>query len=136
MNRLLGILIVVLAGCEEPPPPEPLPLAIETVAWTTGETADGQWMISWRPRGGPIPTVEPFVLDIKIEKGSTDVEIIVDAEMPHHGHGMNFIPEVSGGDGVFVATGLLFHMPGRWELAIDVVKDGITERAQWTVVVE
>jgi hypothetical protein len=53
----------------------------------------------------------------------------VDALMPEHRHGMNYRPAVAkGGDGVYVAEGMLFHMPGRWQLLFDVERDGRVER--------
>ena len=47
--------------------------------------------------------------------------------MPAHQHGLNYAPEVSAlGDGTFRVDGLLFHMPGLWELAFrsDMVSRG------------
>ena len=45
----------------------------------------------------------------------------IDAQMPEHRHGMNYRPRVfPRGDGLYVAEGLLFHMPGRWQLLFDV----------------
>lgn len=53
----------------------------------------------------------------------------VDATMPAHRHGMNYRPKVSAlGDGRFVADGLLFHMPGRWQFLFDVERGGKVER--------
>jgi hypothetical protein len=53
----------------------------------------------------------------------------VDAQMPEHRHGMNYRARVVAmGDGRYVAEGLLFHMPGRWQLLFDVERDGRTDR--------
>ena len=53
----------------------------------------------------------------------------VDAWMPEHRHGMNYRPTVvKSGDGVYVAEGMLFHMPGLWRLLFDVERDGRVER--------
>ena len=61
----------------------------------------------------------------------------VDARMPEHRHGMNYGPRVSArADGVHVAEGLLFHMPGRWQLVFDVEHGGRTERLVTDVVLE
>jgi hypothetical protein len=38
------------------------------------------------------------------------------------------------GPGRWKAAGMLLHMPGRWELFIDLDRDGFVERAQSTVV--
>jgi hypothetical protein len=49
--------------------------------------------------------------------------IILDAQMPAHGHGMNYRPTTERlGPGRFRATGLMLHMPGRWRLTFDLVQ--------------
>jgi hypothetical protein len=65
-----------------------------------------------------------------------DVELSVDAAMPEHGHGMNRVPRIEAGDGHFRAEGLLFHMPGKWELYFDVTQGAVTERAQTIILLE
>jgi hypothetical protein len=58
----------------------------------------------------------------------------VDANMPAHRHGMNYRPVVTAKSGeVFRAEGLLFHMPGRWDLTFDVEGGGKTERLASTL---
>ncbi len=53
----------------------------------------------------------------------------VDARMPEHRHGMNYRPRVAAvAAGQFIAEGLLFHMPGRWQLLFDVERGGRTDR--------
>ena len=53
----------------------------------------------------------------------------VDARMPEHRHGMNYRPRVvKKGDGLYVAEGLLFHMPGLWQLMFDVERGGRSDR--------
>ncbi len=61
----------------------------------------------------------------------------VDAHMPAHRHGMNYAAEVAiAEDGRYLATGLMFHMPGRWELVFDLREGGKTDRLSWAVLVE
>jgi hypothetical protein len=72
---------------------------------------------------------------------AADVRFAVDAEMPHHGHGMNLVPTVtraglSNGQELLVASGMLLHMPGRWVLSLDTEEDGVLERTQWLIDVE
>lgn len=58
--------------------------------------------------------------------GSGPVErIAVDATMPAHGHGMNYLPKAAEtAPGSYRFTGLMMHMPGRWRMTIDVFRDG------------
>jgi len=45
----------------------------------------------------------------------------VDASMPDHRHGMNYQPSVVRKDeNAYTASGLMFHMPGRWQLVFEV----------------
>jgi hypothetical protein len=54
--------------------------------------------------------------------------ISVDARMPAHGHGMNYRPTITAlDDGRYRADGLMFHMPGRWELSFVVREGGASE---------
>ena len=41
-----------------------------------------------------------------------------------------------GKEAFFIGEGLLFHMSGRWVLAVDVSEDGVAERTEWYVDVE
>jgi len=58
--------------------------------------------------------------------------IVLDAQMPAHGHGMNYRPTVtSTGPGRFRFAGLMLHMPGTWRLTFDLVQsDRRTRLAQ------
>ena len=50
-------------------------------------------------------------------------QIVLDAQMPAHGHGMNYRPAVvSTGPGRFRFAGLMLHMPGTWRLTFDLVQ--------------
>lgn len=75
------------------------------------------------------PTIEigrQFVLEAVVcADGSPPVLTRVDAEMPEHRHGMNYRPSLTAADGGrYLAEGFLLHMPGRWRLQFDVVRDG------------
>lgn len=54
----------------------------------------------------------------------------VDASMPEHRHGMNYAPSIVPlGGGRYRAEGLMFHMPGRWQLLFELRDGGTTEQA-------
>lgn len=101
---------------------------------------EGQrYVVAWRPRSAPIRLGEFFALEIAVcARGGASVPttLRVNAQMPEHRHGMNYRPSVArAGEGRFVASGLLFHMPGRWELAFDLraAEYGETLRASVTI---
>ncbi|MEE2681854.1 MAG: hypothetical protein VX641_05725 [Planctomycetota bacterium] len=120
-------------------PPASEPIAPE-VEWRTAASADERYYVRWRPLAEPIPLADPFDVEVEVwtdesmtEAGRFD-RIIVDAGMPHHRHGMNIVPEISAeGPARFIARGMLFHMPGRWQLYVDLIEDGRLERSQWSM---
>ena len=62
------------------------------------------------------------------------IRIEADADMPAHRHGMVRVPRVTKtGPGEFRVDGMMMHMPGYWQLYVDVTRNGITERAQFDV---
>ncbi|CAD0184697.1 hypothetical protein RUESEDTHA_01579 [Ruegeria sp. THAF57] len=68
-----------------------------------------------------IPLAQPFSILISVCTEATVHEVRVDAIMPAHQHGLNYLPEVSALDeGMFRVDDLLFHMPGQWKLQADV----------------
>lgn len=59
---------------------------------------------------------------------------LIDSWMPHHRHGMNVAPRITAeAPGRWRAEGMLMHMSGLWEIDVDLVRDGRSERAQWMV---
>jgi hypothetical protein len=69
--------------------------------------------------------------------GAAPKSLRVDAQMPEHRHGMNYRPAVTAtAPGTYRAEGMLFHMPGRWDIAFDVVVGGRSERLTSTLRVE
>lgn len=97
----------------------------------------GNYTVTFTASPEPIPMNQLFDLSFTVvsKRGSKEVpKVEVDARMPAHGHGMNRVPKVSRQpDGSFKAEGMLFHMPGHWELYFDVAEGGSTERAQCDV---
>ena len=50
-------------------------------------------------------------------------EIVLDAQMPAHGHGMNYRPTAQQtGLDRFRFTGLMLHMAGTWRLSFDLLQ--------------
>lgn len=91
-----------------------------------------RYAIAYRSDPAKIAVSRHFALDIVVcPKADAPPArgLAVDARMPAHGHGMNYQAVVTpAGAGRFRAEGLLFHMPGRWELAFDVLGADSPER--------
>ena len=88
---------------------------------------------AWKVEGAPIAVGRHFAIDVRLCPASA-VLTRVDASMPEHRHGMNYRPSVKPlGDGRWRAEGLMFHMPGRWELQFDVQAADGSERLLDTI---
>jgi hypothetical protein len=96
--------------------------------------------VAYRTSVDPVPVGKHFVVDFAVcPRGNAAVPtaVRVDANMPEHRHGMNYRPEVTQiSPGVYRAEGLLFHMPGRWDLTFDIVTGGTAQRLADTLHVE
>ena len=88
----------------------------------------------------PIAVGAHFSVDFAVcprAKAEAPRSVRVDANMPLHRHGMNYRPVVTArAADAYRADGLMFHMPGRWDLAFDVVGGGGTERLTGTMRIE
>lgn len=68
-----------------------------------------------------IPLAQPFSILVTVCDEAAVNELRVDAIMPAHRHGVNYEPVVTAlGQGMFRVDNVLFHMPGAWELQVDV----------------
>ena len=83
---------------------------------------DGRFTVRYTSRPAPIPQSEDFALDWTVAgaDGLDGLAVTVDAWMPDHGHGMNTRPETAGAGAAWTTTGMLFHMPGDWELVVEL----------------
>lgn len=143
-------IAATIVGCGEEQAREDVvvPAAVEEASvedaarFGEGLTAGGSWQVRWRSGPEGILPLEPFTLEVEVRdaEGRPPIDAVVvsaDAAMPHHGHGMNFVPRTTSlGEGRYRIEGMLFHMRGRWEMFIDVEREGLLERAQWTLEAE
>jgi hypothetical protein len=88
----------------------------------------------------PISTGAHFALDFAVcphAAAPVPRTVRVDASMPLHRHGMNYRPVVTAqSEAMFRAEGLLFHMPGRWDVTFDVDTGSRVERLTGTLQLE
>jgi hypothetical protein len=101
---------------------------------------NARYQIAYRTEPQTVPVGAHFVVDFAVcprGKAVAPSAVRVDANMPDHRHGMNYKPVVTKvGPGLYHAEGLLFHMPGRWDLTFDVVTGNTTQRLASTLRVE
>ncbi len=126
--------------------PEPTPTAATAsapaeAAPLQGLTLPGGYRVGVTPVPEMIPVGRLFELDVRVETAqgdaAEDVRIRADAGMPHHGHGMNVRPvAIRTGPATHRVQGMLFHMPGTWDIYVDVIDGPYLERARFIVEVE
>ena len=125
----LTLAAAVAQACETPP---------DLAGATRIESRDT--IVLYRTAPPKIAIGQHFAVDALVcAKGQAapPAGIRVDAQMPAHRHGMNYRARVvAKGGGRYVAEGLLFHMPGRWQFVFDVERPGRTERLTHDVTVE
>ena len=84
-----------------------------------GSIAGELWSAWWRPEPAPIPVGDHFFVRFHL-CGPPVGRVQVRGWMPDHRHGLNYRPAVTLNGASGTAEGLLFHMPGRWQLILDV----------------
>ena len=93
------------------------------------ETVDlGDGMILLHRTGNQPPVAgRHFTLQFRICRGGKTLKpdrFKIDAKMPAHNHGMNYRVAIDTAlDGHIEASGLLFHMPGHWQVRVDFTVD-------------
>ena len=104
-------------------------------------TIDGtRYTVVFKTVPAPVKVGTHFAVDFAVcPRAAADApgSVRVDANMPAHRHGMNYRPVVTAKSSeLFRAEGLMFHMPGRWDLTFDVEGGGRTERLTSTLQLE
>lgn len=98
-----------------------------------------RYVLAYRTEPEKIKIGQHFAIDFILctkDGGAGPASIRVDASMPEHRHGMNYRASVTRrGLHQHRAEGLLFHMPGRWEIVFDVHSGGPVERLTHSVIV-
>lgn len=89
------------------------------------------YRLAYRTQPEKIVIGRHFTMEVAVcaKDGGAIEGIQVDAFMPEHRHGMNYRPAAKalGGDR-YQVDGLMFHMPGRWDLYFNVKSNGSSER--------
>ncbi len=95
---------------------------------------DGRYAVELETTPAVLAVNQPFDVALKVlpkNGAAKDLDVVVDARMPAHFHGMNRVAKITrAGENTWKAEGLVFHMPGHWELYVDITQGGATERAQ------
>jgi hypothetical protein len=123
-------LAAALAGASEP--------CVAPGGFTpSGRAESRDTVVLYRTVPPKVEVGRHFAVDAVVCTAAPPSGLRVDAQMPEHRHGMNYRARVARqGEGRYRAEGLLFHMPGRWQLVFDVERPRRTERLTADLVVE
>ena len=105
---------------------------------TSLSSDQGLFRISYTPeRDIRINQIQSWTLHVETADGQPveNAQIIVDGDMPQHGHGLPTRPQVTEylGEGDYRVEGLKFHMPGWWIVEFDVAADGMSDHVTFNL---
>lgn len=133
-------LAVLLSSCARQ---TKTPVLADAARGAAIESNSKTYYVVFTPNPTPIPLNTTFSAHVDVYQNANRAQrargviLSVDALMPEHNHGMNTEPTInSNEDGSFDVSGLLFHMPGKWELYFDIREGRYLERAQVPIVVK
>ena len=106
---------------------------------TTRDSAAGAYRGSYEPRRGPIAVNQIHAWTIHVETADgrpvEGAPIVVDGDIPQHGHGLPTEPQVTMdlGGGDYLVEGLKFHMPGWWVVDYTITAGGSTDSVRFNL---
>lgn len=105
----------------------------DTLATLPAQLEDGTTTVAYKTKPAKIEVGKPFSIEVVAcvdgKKRMAPSRIRVDAGMPMHGHGMNYKPsERKIGPGHSAFDGMVFHMPGHWQITFDVYEGDKRQR--------
>ena len=99
-----------------------------------------RYVVAYRPRPDRVVVGKHFAVEFTVcaKSGQPAPEAVrVDGYMPEHRHGMNYRAVVKPAEGGrYVADGLMFHMPGKWDFIFEVRGGGKTDRMTHGVILQ
>ena len=118
-----------------------IPAVAQTCDFPGGHKVESaRYVISYRTQPSRPAVGQHFSVELAVcPKGGLPAPdgVRVDGFMPEHNHGMNYkavVKPVAGGH--YEATGLMFHMPGKWDFIFEVHGGGKTDRMTRSVMLQ
>lgn len=135
MRLVLAAIFLLLAGMAQS-----LACQMPVLDAARALSDDKGFALAWRfvpekPKIGEFFAVEFAVCNRAAP--ATPETLRVDATMPAHRHGMNFQPTIAAiGPNIYRAEGMMFHMPGKWQLAFEQRAPGGAARVTTDIEIE
>ena len=138
----LALIGASIVGCGDGSNQDDSMSMTDTAMYDVARTAttDGEsWSVTYVPDPDPIPTTDNFRLlftieDIESSELISGADVIAQALMPAHNHGMNTTPVVTElDDSQYEITGMQFQMSGHWRIDLEITASDKTETAEFHV---
>jgi hypothetical protein len=106
---------------------------------TTRLSENKMFSVTYESRRDPIPMqdIHSWVLKVSTVDGTpvTNAEILVDGDMPEHGHGLPTQPEVLQEleEGTYLVEGMKFSMPGWWTITFVITAGDMQDRVTFNL---
>ena len=99
-----------------------------------------RYVLAYRTKPAKLAVGQHFVVEMAVcpKGGEAAPETVrVDGFMPEHNHGMNYKAVVKAGEGGrYLAEGMMFHMPGKWDFIFEVRGGGKADRMTQSVILQ
>ena len=121
--------------------PAPLAHAQQCAELEGARTVESaRYSLAYRTQPASLAVGQHFTVEMAVcpKNGEAAPEAVrVDGFMPEHNHGMNYKAVVKAGEGGrYLAEGMMFHMPGRWDFIFEVRGGGKTDRMTQSVMLQ
>ena len=109
---------------------------------TTRSSDQGLFKVSYTASTGAVPVnqIHQWTLHVETEDGQpvNDATILVDGDMPQHGHGLPTRPQVTEnfGNGDYRVEGMKFQMGGWWVMDFTITANGQTDAVHFNMMLE
>jgi hypothetical protein len=106
---------------------------------TTRLSENGMFSVSYKPSAAAVPVnqMHEWTLHVETADGQPveNATIIVDGDMPEHGHGLPTKPQVTEylGNGDYRVEGVKFQMAGWWVMDFTITADGQTDAVRFNM---
>ncbi len=88
----------------------------------------------------PVNKLHTWTLHVESPDGKAidDAQIVVDGDMPQHGHGLPTRPQVTQnlGNGDYLVEGMKFQMGGWWVMDFDITLGSQTDRVSFNLMLK
>jgi YtkA-like len=136
---ILGVVLVALVGYKLLGT-KPVPANLD---YSTSRTSSGGlYKMSYTPNLSPIPVNQLHTWTLHLENAQgqpiNDATILVNGDMPQHGHGLPTKPVVTDklGNGNYLVEGMKFQMTGWWVMDFAVTANGKPDKIEFNLMLE